>query len=1283
MKQLFYAIWRNIIHVNSGYVLRSFLGKIIPLLLLNISFFQGFSQTYTDNASNSAYSSGWSNNSNGGNGFQPWNLLAGQNSGWFIGNPSNNGIGTTGIGTTAFGLYATGSAYCNASREITGGMQIGDVFSFYWSINWDANSGGKGFDIKSGSTNVFTVVNNGNSSISANNGTIDANYGTNPMFVTITRTGSAQYSYTMTRRSDGSTYSTTFNSSNPVNGINFFIGNQNEGNGNRNMYFNAFQIQKPLHYRSKSSGNWSNSSVWESSSDGGVNWSNASSAPGSSAYGTITIQSPHTISQDQNYTAGSNNTIVVNSGATLNMTGATGDFQFASLTVNGTVVRNSFNYAYSGTLTINNGGKYVHAVNGGSLPAATWANESTLEVTGITTAINFTSGANQTFHHVVWNCASQGSVFSFGGLATINGNLTVQSTGSSPSASSSLLLTNSSSLTTTIGGNLTISGGFFAPFGAGTSGNCVLNISGNLSLSGGTLDVFRQSANSGTLNLNGDFSMSGGTLTKGGNGTANFNFSKSGTQTYAKTGGNITNTLNFTVNTGSTLNMGAHVLDGSSGSFTLSSGATLVTAHTGGITTSGASGAIQVSGTRTYSSGANYTYTGTTAQVTGNGLTSAANLTINSSSTVSQTNPNINLSGTLALSNGTFSIGNTNTLTISAGGLINRTAGGLANGSDGGTIIFNGAGSITGTIGFNNVEISGPVNFGAASTINGTFTIQTNGWVNTNAPFYGSNSLLVYSADNITYGRGLEWSTTSGAGYPNDVRISANTTIDFPNSLGSFTATIGLARDLTIDAGSSLYMDFGAGSSSGALRVGRHINIAGNLSMGDQPGGDIYIGGNWTRTAGNFTPNNRAVFITGVSGDQTISGPGSETFPFMILDKASGNVILSNDLMVTSTLTLTKGRILTGANTLTIGSSSATGSISGGSSDAYVAAFDNGSGTIGKLKRFVNSAANTAYAFPVGDATNYTPFTYTNVSGTAASGAFIEIYTKASKIPQLSSTFTNYLNRYWEVSPSGITNPNYFVTYQYVSSDIVGNASSFLPVRLSDQTWYHPTNSMFSAGIAEGSGSAGTNLLTWTGLTSFSQFSAVGDQASPLPIELLSFQATCVDENGIEVSWVTASEYNTSHFTIEKSIDGSFWYMLNQVEAAGFSTQLMNYNLLDNEKSSDIAYYRLTQYDNDGQFEQFHPISVDCSASGSNSMLTYPNPSTGAFFVSVQSTENRSNCQLIVSDPTGREVLTRSVDIEEGQNILVVDGLSVSPGIYSVKLVDNEAIIKRSRHFIR
>ena len=91
-----------------------------------------------DDASQSAYGSGWDNTKNGGNGFGPWTLTTEGNdtdrhSGFFIAStstsPDLNGIAKD---SKAFGLYANGSGFeqAVAFRNFEKPLQVGDSFSF-------------------------------------------------------------------------------------------------------------------------------------------------------------------------------------------------------------------------------------------------------------------------------------------------------------------------------------------------------------------------------------------------------------------------------------------------------------------------------------------------------------------------------------------------------------------------------------------------------------------------------------------------------------------------------------------------------------------------------------------------------------------------------------------------------------------------------------------------------------------------------------------------------------------------------------------------------------------------------------------------------------------------------------------------------------------------------------------------------------------------------------------------------------------------------------------------
>jgi hypothetical protein len=191
------------------------------------------------------------------------------------------------------------------------------------------------------------------------------------------------------------------------------------------------------------------------------------------------------------------------------------------------------------------------------------------------------------------------------------------------------------------------------------------------------------------------------------------------------------------------------------------------------------------------------------------------------------------------------------------------------------------------------------------TTFNGICQINASGFFS-NSPFYGPSSTLIYNTGG-EYGRSAEWNATSGAGYPNAVQISNNTTLNYPNTGGgAFSTNLVIAKNLTIDSGSSLFMGFGDnGNKSGSLTVGGDLLNNGNLGLGNATGGDLRLGGNFASN-GTFIANNRRVFFI-KNGLQTISSTNTNpllTLPYVVLEAASGNPIvqLNCDLVISAPL---------------------------------------------------------------------------------------------------------------------------------------------------------------------------------------------------------------------------------------------------------------------------------------------------------------------------------------------------------------------------------------------
>ncbi|MCX7861429.1 MAG: GEVED domain-containing protein [Bacteroidales bacterium] len=85
-----------------------------------------------------------------------------------------------------------------------------------------------------------------------------------------------------------------------------------------------------------------------------------------------------------------------------------------------------------------------------------------------------------------------------------------------------------------------------------------------------------------------------------------------------------------------------------------------------------------------------------------------------------------------------------------------------------------------------------------------------------------------------------------------------------------------------------------------------------------------------------------------------------------------------------------------------------------------------------------------------------------------------------------------------------------------------------------------------------------------------------------LPINLLSFDATLLNNNKVMLSWTTASEVNNDYFTILKSTDAVIYKPIAQIKGAGNSNDIINYEFIDEESITQQTYYRIKQTDYDG-----------------------------------------------------------------------------------------------------
>ena len=130
--------------------------------------------------------------------------------------------------------------------------------------------------------------------------------------------------------------------------------------------------------------------------------------------------------------------------------------------------------------------------------------------------------------------------------------------------------------------------------------------------------------------------------------------------------------------------------------------------------------------------------------------------------------------------------------------------------------------------------------------------------------------------------------------------------------------------------------------------------------------------------------------------------------------------------------------------------------------------------------------------------------------------------------------------------------------------------------------------------------------------------------ASGLPIRLAGINAVQVGKT-IQTNWHTSTELNTSHFTIQRSTDGSSFTDIGTVKAVGSGAN--GYSFTDIHPTDGINYYRLKSVDKDGSSTYSKVVSVAIT-NYELPITVYPNPSKskvtvmGNHIVSVQVVDN-------------------------------------------------------------
>jgi pectin methylesterase-like acyl-CoA thioesterase/pectate lyase len=166
--------------------------------------------------------------------------------------------------------------------------------------------------------------------------------------------------------------------------------------------------------------------------------------------------------------------------------------------------------------------------------------------------------------------------------------------------------------------------------------------------------------------------------------------------------------------------------------------------------------------------------------------------------------------------------------------------------------------------------------------------------------------------------------------------------------------------------------------------------------------------------------------------------------------------------------------------------------------------------------------------------------------------------------------------------------------------------------------------------------------------------------ADVLPLRLNSFTGIQNADN-IQLQWETSREVNTSHFEVEKSVDGNKFVSIGKVAAANRSGD-QTYRFTD-EQVAPVNYYRLKMMDKDGSFT-FSKVLLFTKGMSNQSPLLYPNPARSS--INIAHGLLTPGTILRVMSIDGRQLMTQKIADGVPQTSVNVSGLP--EGIYLLQL---------------
>ncbi|MEM0995570.1 MAG: T9SS type A sorting domain-containing protein [Bacteroidota bacterium] len=179
---------------------------------------------------------------------------------------------------------------------------------------------------------------------------------------------------------------------------------------------------------------------------------------------------------------------------------------------------------------------------------------------------------------------------------------------------------------------------------------------------------------------------------------------------------------------------------------------------------------------------------------------------------------------------------------------------------------------------------------------------------------------------------------------------------------------------------------------------------------------------------------------------------------------------------------------------------------------------------------------------------------------------------------------------------------------------------------------------------------------------------------TPLPVEMMHLDAYA-GEDAVEIEWETARESGSSEFWVERSPNGTSFWTIGEVAAAGNSDGPTRYQFTDAQPLPGRTFYRLRQVDQDGSFSYTRVVEVDAQAAPLEVTELYPNPASDQLHLRLRVRSSDPAGSLEVYDARGNLAYTQNLSLRAGETDLEIPVRELAAGMYLLRVRSGNEVI--------